>query len=182
MLSCPYLPEPPSLLDASALSYHGKERGTAFYFTALTYAHYLWQKGLPSRSILILDRALGADVPAESPVLVQWPLPYSAMAWVLRNTPPERFAGNPRVHFQHLADRMNEPRREQRRWRIWACWYLCRLERPDLHGDVSHFVEEPSLQRIEQKLLQHGVAGELEVWRRALELSTSAQALVEAIA
>jgi hypothetical protein len=24
---------------------------------------------------------------------------------------------NPRVHFQHYAGRMNEPRREQRRWR-----------------------------------------------------------------
>ena len=38
---------------------------------------------------------------------------------------PEGDSRNPRVHFQHLADRMNELRREQRRWRMWACWNLC---------------------------------------------------------
>ena len=70
----------------------------------------------------LLDRAFGADLAPGEPVLAAWPLPYAAMAWLLQHTPPETFIGNPRVHFQHLADRMNEPRREQRRWRAWACW------------------------------------------------------------
>ena len=53
--ACPYLPEPPELMDAEALSAHGPNRDSGFYVTALTYGHYLWLRGLPSRAILKLD-------------------------------------------------------------------------------------------------------------------------------
>lgn len=166
--ACPYLPEPPEIMDAEALSAHGPVRDSAFYLTALTYAHYLWLRGLPSRAILKLDRALGADLRGDEPALLQWPLPYAAVDWFLRHTPEGRFVGNPRVHFQHLADRMKEPRREQRKWRIWACWSLCRVVLPDLSGDPNHSVEEPAIERIARELQIQGVPGELEMWQAAM--------------
>ncbi len=166
--ACPYLPEPPEMMDAEALSAHGPARDSAFYLTALTYGHYLWLRGLPSRAILKLDRALGADLRGDEPALLQWPLPYAAMGWFLRHTPEGRFVGNPRVHFQHLADRMKEPWREQRRWRIWACWSLCRVVLPDLPADPNHSVEEPTIERIARELQIHGVLGELEMWQAAM--------------
>ena len=155
-------------MDASALSAHGTARGGAFYLTALTYGHYLWQRGLAARAMLKLDRALGADLRGTEPELAQWPLPYEAMAWILRQTPADVFIGNPRVHFQHLADRMNEPRREQRRWRAWAGWGLTRTVLPALPGDPRHAVVEPTLELIAEKLKEHGIDGENEIWRSAV--------------
>ena len=155
-------------MDASALSAHGPDRDAEFYLTALTYAHYLWQGGFAARAILKLDRALLADLRGDEPVLQTWPLPYAAMAWLLRHTPPDVFIGNPRVHFQHLADRMNEPRREQRRWRIWACWALCRAVRPEFPADLKHLVEEPDRGLIAQKLAEHGGPGEAALWQAAM--------------
>lgn len=165
---CPHLPPAPAAMDASALTAHGNERDAGFYLTALTYAQYLWQHGLAARAMLKLDRALLSDVRAGDPVLRDWPLPYEAMAWFLRHTPPDVFIGNPRVHFQHLADRMNEPRREQRRWRTWACWAICRAVRPELPPDPKHKVEEPSLALIAQKLTGHGLPGETALWQAVL--------------
>ena len=155
-------------MDARALSAHGPARDAAFYLTALTYAQYLWQRGLAARAILKLDRALGADLRGDEPVLREWPLPYAAMGWLLRQAPPDVFIGNPRVHFQHLADRMNEPRREQRRWRTWACWALCRAVRPEFPADPKHRVTEPTLALIAQKLDAYGIAGETARWQKAM--------------
>lgn len=155
-------------MDARALSAHGPARDAAFYVTALTYAQYLWQRGLAARAILKLDRALGADLRGDEPALREWPLPYAAMGWLLRHAPPDVFIGNPRVHFQHLADRMNEPRREQRRWRTWACWALCRVVRPEFPADPKHRVTEPTLALIAQKLDAHGIAGETACWQKAM--------------
>jgi hypothetical protein len=155
-------------MDASALTAHGNERDSEFYLTALTYAHYLWQRGLAARAILKLDRALLSDVRGHEDELRQWPLPYEAMAWFLKNTPPDVFIGNPRVHFQHLADRMNEPRREQRRWRTWACWAIARAVRPEFPADPKHEVEEPDLSLIAAKLTQHGMPGETALWQAVL--------------
>ena len=155
-------------MDASALSAHGPARGGAFYLTALTYGHFLWQRGLAARAILKLDRALGADLRGDEPELGSWPLPYDAMAWFLRHAPPGVFIGNPRVHFQHLADRMNEPRREQRRWRAWAGWGLARLTLPDLPGDPKHRVTEPTFDLIAARLETHGLPGEAQLWRQAM--------------
>jgi hypothetical protein len=155
-------------MDASALTAHGDERDSGFYLTALTYAHYLWQRGLAARALLKLDRALLSDVRGHETELRQWPLPYQAMAWFLRHTPSDVFIGNPRVHFQHLADRMNEPRREQRRWRTWACWAICRAVRPAFPADPKHVVVEPSVDQIAQKLTLHGVPGEAKLWQNVM--------------
>lgn len=155
-------------MDAGALTAHGESRDAAFYQTALTYAHHLWQRGLAARAMLSLDRALGADLRGDEPVLQTWPLPYAAQAWFLRHTPPGVFIGNPRVHFQHLADRMNEPRRDQRRWRIWACWAICRVVRPEFGPDPRHVVAEPTTDEIAARLHAHGIPGEAELWREIL--------------
>ena len=167
--ACPYLPPPAGAMDARALTAHGARRDGAFYVTALTYGHYLWRRGLAARAILKLNRAFGADLGPREPVLRDWPLPYAALGWILRETPPAIFLGNPRVHFQHLADRMNEPRRDQRRWRAWACWAVTGAVRPDFPGDPRHAVDEPDLALIGRQLDRHGLPGESEIWRSALE-------------
>jgi hypothetical protein len=166
---CPFLPAAPPAMDASALSAHGDERDAGFYLTAMTYAQYLWQRGLAARAILKLDRALLSDVRGHDDELREWPLPYEAMAWFLRRTPPDVFIGNPRVHFQHLADRMNEPRREQRRWRTWACWAITRVVRPEFQPDPRHEVIEPTEDYIAQKLTEHGHPGETVLWQSLME-------------
>lgn len=155
-------------MDASALSAHGEKRDAAFYLTALTYAQYLWQRGFAARALLKIDRALLSDLRGDEPVLRAWPLPYAAMAWCLRHAPPDVFIGNPRVHFQHLADRMNEPRREQRRWRTWACWLIARRVRPEFPADPRHDVVEPTLEQIAAQLDHHGMPGESDLWRDVL--------------
>ncbi len=150
---------------------HGADRGPAFYRTLLEYSHYLWQRGHAARAVLCLDRAFGADLaagcggaPADA-----WPLPYAALAWYLTHTPPGVFLGNPRVHYQHLAVRMNEPRREQRRWRAWACGAICRRVRPNLAGDPRSHHREPEEAVIRAHLARHGGLAEAEMWRRVLE-------------
>lgn len=155
-------------MDARALTAHGSERDAGFYLTALTYAQYLWQQGQCARALLKLDRALLSAVPADAPVLQAWPLPYGAITWLLRHAPADVFLGNPRVHFQHLADRMNEPRRDQRRWRTWACWALCRAVRPEFPADPRHAVAEPDLELIARQLTAHGLPGEAALWRSVL--------------
>ena len=166
---CPHLPEPLPQMDAGILSAHGSARDAAFYLSCLTYGHYLWQRGLAGRAILKLDRAFGADLSPDDPVLRDWPLPYKPMAWFLTHATDESFVGNPRVHFQHFADRMNEPRREQRRWRAWACWHLARRLRPHLPADPKHLVEEPSPDLIAARLDAYGHPGETALWLAALE-------------
>lgn len=165
---CPLLPPAPAAMDAAALTAHGEARDGAFYLTALTYGHFLWQRGLAARAILCLDRALGADLRGTEPELQAWPLPYAAMAWFLREAPAGVFIGNPRVHFQHLADRMNEPRRDQRRWRTWACWAIARRVRPEFPADPKHAVVEPDEAAIRRQLEQHGLPGEAELWASTL--------------
>lgn len=142
-------------------------RDTAFYETALLYAQHLWKRGYAARAVLCLDRALGADLRGDEAVLKKWPLPYAALAWILRETPAGVFIGNPRLHFQHYAGRMNEPRREQRRWRAWACWAIARAVRPEFPGDPRHLVEEPGVAEIAKNLKRFGIVGEAELWRAA---------------
>lgn len=172
---CPHLPAPRAGLDWQALhAFREAGRGAEFYFACLEYGHALWQRGFAARALLCLDRALGADLRGNETVLRTHPLPYAAMTWLIAHTPPDVFLGNPRVHFQHYADRMNEPRREQRRWRSWACWALARAVRPDLPGDPRHRVVEPTLGDIAAALRVHGHAGEPELW--AAELADAARA------
>jgi len=172
--SCPFLPAAPEEMDAGALTAHGDERDADFYLTALTYGQYLWERGFAARAILKVDRALLADLRGDEPVLQSWPLPYAATGWLLRHAPSDIFIGNPRVHFQHLADRMNEPRRDQRRWRIWAAWAICRAVRPEFPADPKHIVREPTIEEIAVKLDALGIPGETALWQRVLAASSGA--------
>lgn len=167
--NCPYLPVPRAGLDWRSLHvFRETARGAEFYFACLEYGHTLWQRGFAARSLLCLDRALGAELTGNEALLRNYPLPYAAMAWMIRETPDGVFLGNPRVHFQHYADRMNEPRRDQRRWRAWACWALARAVRPDLPNDPRHVVVEPAIKDIAQALRDHGHPGEAALWQRVL--------------
>lgn len=143
------------------------ERGAAFYLTCLQYGQHLWQQRFPARAILCLDRAWGADLSGNEPVLRDWPLPYAALVEILANAPPDAFLGNPRVHFQHYADRLGEPRAEQRKWRAWACWHLTCATLPGLPADPGHQVEFPSRSQICDQLNQHGHRGEAQLWQAA---------------
>jgi len=166
----PQLPVPDKEMTWRDLNwFREQDRGEAFYVACLSYAHQLWRAGLPARAILCLDRAWGADLRGDEPALERWPLPYAALAFMLRRTEPGVFLGNPRVHFQHYADRLGEPRKEQRKWRAWACWAITRRILPELPGDPAHPVEEPSEETIGARLGERGLPGEVAVWRAALE-------------
>ena len=148
---------------------HGDSRGAEFYGTALEYGHYLWMQKLPARAILCLDRAMGAGLKENDPVLGSWPIPYAAMAWILREVPRDLFCGNPRVHFQHYSDRLSEPRKMQRKWRGWACWALVRRIRPELAGDPDCGIREPTEIEIGEGLIEFGHLNEVEKWESVLE-------------
>jgi hypothetical protein len=64
---------------------------------------------------------------------------------------------------------MNEPRREQRRWRTWACWQIARQVRPEFHADPNHQVSEPTVDQIAKQLEIHGIPGEAAYWRSVLQ-------------
>ena len=107
---------------------------------------------------------MGASLAGDESVLAEWPLPYAAVAWILKRCPRGVFIGNPRVHFQRYALRMNEPRRDQRRWRAWACWALARRAMPGLPGDAGSRARPPTSREIEAGLRRHGIAGEARLW------------------
>jgi hypothetical protein len=111
---------------------------------------------------------MGADLRGDEPELLAWPMPYAAMAWFFAHTPPEIFIGNPRVHFQHYADRMNEPRRALRAARAWACWALAHRLRPEWPPDPRHQVVEPTEAEIAVALDREGFRGESVLWREVL--------------
>lgn len=166
---CPHLPEPRPRMDWRDFNSHGESRDPAFYQTALEYGHYLWQRGFSARAILCLDRAMGADVGATDSTIQRWPMPYAAMAWFLTHTPEDVFIGNPRVHFQHYADRLKEPRRDIRRARAWACWALTRRLHPQLPADPKHAVAEPTETDIATALDTHCLPGESALWHGILQ-------------
>ncbi len=153
-------------MDYRSLRQHGRHRGGKFYYSCLQYAQALWLQGLSARAILCLDRAMSADLDDTEEILQHYPIPYSAMCWFLQYNPPGNFIGNPRIHFQHYADRLGEPRKYIRKWRAWACWYLTRLILPDLSGDPCHTVDEPSFNEIHQSLLQYGLQNESVLWQQ----------------
>ena len=162
----PYLPSPAQDMNWRDLNrFKSSDRGSDFYKTCLDYSQVLWRQRLPARAILCLDRAWGADLNGDEPILESWPLPYQALVYILQNAPTEVFLGNPRIHFQHYADRLGEPRLEQRKWRSWACWALSCKVRPDFQNDPDHDVEEPSLEKIAQKLDQYGHVEETKLWK-----------------
>jgi len=174
--ACPHLPSVSPDLRAAALRRFGKERGADFYLGCLECAQALWLRGLPAQSILLLNRAFASDLQGDDPVLRERPLPYAAMLWVLRSARPGDFLGNPRRHFQHLATRMVEPRRELRAARAWACWAFARKVFPGLPGDERQLREEglaePDLAEIRTKLSVLGLPGEASLWEQVLDLAS----------
>ena len=169
LVACPHLPPARPGIDWRLLHAHrDAHRGGDFYLDCLEYGQSLWQRGLSARAILCLDRAFGAEVGVEEPVLLRWPLPYAALVWILRHAPAGSLVGNPRIHFQHYAGRMNGPRRERRQWRAWACWTLVRVLHPHLPGDPRHPIAEPGLAEVEAGLAEHGLPGESAQWGRVL--------------
>lgn len=172
ILTCPYLPVSEQLLTAACMIPLGKDRGAAFYEQALTYAQSLWLQGVPAQALLLINRALGAALEPGHPVLAHWPLPYRAAAWILQHRTEAQFIGNPRRHYQHLATRMVEPRRELRTWRAWACWWIARQVFPDLPADLDQIanegIQEPQPEEIAGHLERLGHPGEGELWRAAV--------------
>ncbi len=175
---CPYLPRADRPLTHEVMLPFRRDRGTAFYEAALRYAGSLWLQGLPARSLLLINRALGADLRGGETVLDRWPLPYRAVRWILENRPDDEahFIGNPRRHYQHLATRMVPPRETQRRWRAWACWYLARhlLPADRFPADdvqlANEAVVEPGREVIVRALDQHGISGERALWESVAPL------------
>ena len=172
--ACPFLPSVQDPLRAANMKHCGKERGEAFYLLALQCAQSLWLQGLPAQSILLMNRAFSSDLNGEETVLTEWPLPYAAMVWVMRHRREGDFVGNPRRHFQHLATRMVEPRKDLRSWRAWACWwYACQVF-PEMPADALQIKKEglvePSQEEIASGLEEWGVKGELAAWKSASEV------------
>ncbi|MGF1448649.1 MAG: hypothetical protein ACFB20_04460 [Opitutales bacterium] len=165
---CPYLPSVAQQLDWRHVHRFRRAPSAEFPKAALEYAQSLWLEGHPARAILLIDRALFAATSKSEPPAKQEAQAYQAMRWVLERFPSDSSAGNPRVHFQHLADRVRGPFREVKQWRAWACWALTRQARPEFPGDPRHAVPEPTLEAIADGLKTHGWAGEVAVWRRAL--------------
>ena len=168
---CPYLPVTGEVLGASSMRKYRNERGAEFYERALKCAQSLWLQGLPAQSLLQINRALGADLSGSEEVLGKWPLPYKAAVWVMRHHDEEQFIGNPRRHYQHLATRMVEPRKELRTWRAWACWLLARQIFPDFPADEVQIAEEGVREPREGEILEIldrlGIVGEVEIWKEA---------------
>lgn len=171
-MECPFLPPVEEPITAAAMKIFGKsDRGSAFYGQALRCAQSLWLQGFPAQSLLLINRAFGAELREGDPILEDHPLPYRAAAWVMSRRETGQFIGNPRRHYQHLATRMVEPRRTQRAWRAWACWWIaCRIF-PEYPADERQLAEEgvaePTRAEIVAGLTLHGISCEVEMWEAA---------------
>ena len=174
---CPLLPEisrPVCAADSRAL---GRERGEAFYKLCLEYAQSKWMAGLPAQSLLQLNRAMSAELLGDEQLLQEQPIPYGAVAWILKERPDckGQFLANPRRHWQHYATRMSGPRAQLRTWRAWACYAIASRILP--HSDFPHDVEQvenellvmPKEQEIAIKLDELGLVGEAQLWLHSLE-------------
>lgn len=167
--ACPWLPvvDDGDWLDHSLLRRHGEARDANFYFDALRYGQFLWRHGHAGRALLAVTRALYAQMMPDDPILRLWPLPYAALAWILREHDSDDFPGNPRLSYQHQACRLRGERRELRTARAWAVWALACAARPRLPGDL--ICPEQSLTEITETLEKEGHPGEAALWRRALQ-------------
>jgi hypothetical protein len=169
---CALLPEPQARMSWRDLEAAREVDEPTHYLACLRYARQLWETdGLPARALLALDRGLFCDVPGGHPFLADHPLPYAVVRWMVTQDVGGAFLGNPRVHYQHLADRVRGPREHRVRWRSWAAWAVVRRARPDLPCDPRHVVAEPTDEAIEAGLRSLGIAGEVATWRAALSAS-----------
>ena len=164
---CPYLPSGQKKLSWRELNALRDDQGEELYLLCLEYGQQLWLENLPARALLAVDRALYCDVSADAECLINYPLPYAAIGWLV-SQPTEQFTGNARVHYQHLADRVRGDRAAQKKWRAWAAWAIVRRVRPDLAADSDHVVNEPTHGEIRQALQLHGIEGEVETWEKAI--------------
>ncbi len=151
----------------------GNLRDEQFYLTALTYGQVLWQKGYTARAILALARGLYADLPSKCAVLGCWPLPYLAITWMVREHPDDGFLGNPKISFQHQAARIRGERALIKSARAWATWYLISTIRHDLPDDPAIPTSRQNEAFILGALRKHGLTGESETWKTALDWAES---------
>ena len=171
---CPFLPETDHVCSHVDMEAVGGDRGVVFYETALKYAQSLWRRGFPAKSLLMCSRAMSADLHPGDEVLRRSPLPYQAVAWMLVHRQEGQFIGNPRLHFQHLATRMVEPKKDLRTWRAWACWYLAKelLSSHEFPGDTMQIrkdgIIEPTHDEISRQLHRLSTLDDDRVWNEAL--------------
>jgi hypothetical protein len=140
---CPLLPVAKQSMSFRDLQAARAQGVGAAYRVNLEYAQWLWQHGLPARAILAMDKALFLCLPINHPEVQHNPLPYAATLWVMTHAKANHFLGNPRVHYQHLADRVRGCKACQKALRAWACWHLVCRWRPDLPGDDQHSFRAP---------------------------------------
>ena len=150
--SCPTLPEAEVSMSYRNLRALPADHLAARYRTYLAYGQSLWQRALPARALLAVDKALLLVLPDDAHVYEDHPLPYATIVYFLENVDRSLFFGNPRVHYQHLADRIRGEDVELRSLRAWACWHLTRQSRPELPPDLSHAVAPPAKQAILSEL------------------------------
>ena len=172
---CPFLPEIDRVWRATDVTAFGDERGAAFYHASLCYAQSQWRKGVPAQAMLQINRSLACCLKVSE---MSQPLGYKPMAWLIANRREGQFIGNPVRHFQHLATRMVEPRRNLRAWRAWACWWLaCRIF-PDYPADEKQLAEEevvePSRTEIVAGLTLLCLPGEVQMWVAAEAIESAA--------
>lgn len=165
---CPFLPSCGRELSWRDLAEHRHNRGPELYRLCLEYGQQLWLDGLPARALLAVDRALYCDVSGDDEVLVEYPLPYRAISWLI-SQPTDSFTGNARIHYQHLADRVRGERSDLKKWRAWAAWAIVRHARPQLPADARHEVVEPSHEHIAEGLRTCGVRNEVLIWQKAFD-------------
>ncbi|KAF0093744.1 MAG: hypothetical protein E1N59_2574 [Puniceicoccaceae bacterium 5H] len=161
---CPWLPPAYGPMSYRDLNQLGTERGPIFFLTALRYGQYLWQRHESARAILALARGLYADLDRPE----AHPLPYGAIGWIVHHHPGDTFIGNPRISFQHQAERYRGSRARLRCARSWAAWQVVRMADPDLPGDPHPACVEPTAEAIEEQLANSPLATELNDWQRAL--------------
>lgn len=167
--SCPYLPPSRERMDFRCLARFEPKAGGAYYLEALRYGQYLWERRLTARSILAITKALHAEVATTEAELADWPLPYKALKWIFREHDDTDFMGNPRISFQHQAERLRGARAEQRRWRCWAVWKLAESALPHLPNATDGIGIYPDIATIYTQLEQHGIPQEAKLWLSAYE-------------
>ncbi|MCC5841086.1 MAG: hypothetical protein JJT96_13295 [Opitutales bacterium] len=151
-------------MDYRHLRIHRAGEGSGLIAAALEYAQALWMAGSPARSILALTRALYAAPPHTENA--PYPVPYAALAWICRTHGGSGagFLGNPRISFQHQAQRMRREPLERRRARAWAAWYLAAQALPKLPDDDRAKTELPSCGKIAEALQANSSMAEAVLW------------------
>lgn len=168
-VTCPLLPAPTSAMSWRQLEAAAQVGPEAHYLACLGYARQLWEAGLPARALLALDRGLFCDLPRSALERPVHPLPYAVIGWMITQDIGEAFIGNPRAHYQHLADRVQGTRAPRVRARAWAAWAIVRAARPDWPRDLQHEVIEPTHAEIETALQALGGPYEVAPWQQALK-------------